>query len=628
MLRNGTNRRRRPARARLALESLETRALMAANILVNANAAAVPSPGAGETEVRIVFEPHTLKGFVQNSGKISALNAFLQNPNAGWTLQTGMTTQAVVPSGVYSTASVWVRIDGTDYDITSTSSKALGVSNVIIADPSGGPLNGTTANDLIIGSLTAGDIIDGKGGEDVIVSRGGNDVITATNGGERIYAGAGDDTIVAAAVQGGKTLQIDGGGGVDSLTLNFNPYYFVSVLNKSKAALDDFLATGSPLFTTSASGTLGVSSIEKADFNVNQDGLHAVTTPAPTLSNPNARVLLVERGITSTAGQATYGTSASEIIVGTNLADVIYGGGGNDLILGRAGDDVITTTGGGERIIAGSGNDTINASIIQGNSMVIDGGPGVDTLNASFNRFYLAALWNSAPGGKAAVKDLIENPTATTVDLNNAHGKLRITDLDDVNYKVNVDNVDYNITKVLPGNTSTPTPSGKTLRFTNMVLMSATTYSDNSPMGTDDLIIGTAGDDTIYGNGGDDLIIGRGGNDTIYGGAGADEIYGNAGNDILDGGTGPNIVYGGLGDDTITFQWNKWHSGELYGGDPDGPGQAGDKLIVQFASQSLKDDYTGAGNVLPNSSPLNIDFTHDDYFVKLKAKGFGSVTSV
>jgi len=55
------------------------------------------------------------------------------------------------------------------------------------------------------------------------------------------------------------------------------------------------------------------------------------------------------------------------------------------------------------------------------------------------------------------------------------------------------------------------------------------------------LVIGTAGNDTLDGGNGKDCVVGLGGNDILFGGNG---------NDILDGGPGFDICFGGNGSDT------------------------------------------------------------------------------
>lgn len=74
-----------------------------------------------------------------------------------------------------------------------------------------------------------------------------------------------------------------------------------------------------------------------------------------------------------------------------------------------------------------------------------------------------------------------------------------------------------------------------------------------------DRIVGTLGDDMIFGDDskggipstGHDWIIGGGGNDTIYGEAGNDIIIGSDGDDFIDGGPGNDVIDGRYGIDTI-----------------------------------------------------------------------------
>jgi|GEM_PF-3116156 len=74
------------------------------------------------------------------------------------------------------------------------------------------------------------------------------------------------------------------------------------------------------------------------------------------------------------------------------------------------------------------------------------------------------------------------------------------------------------------------------------------------------LIFGLGGDDIIDGGNGDDCIVGGDGNDTLYGGNGKDvllggpgddQLYAGNGNDYLDGGEGQDICDGGSGNNTL-----------------------------------------------------------------------------
>ncbi|HYH50647.1 MAG TPA: hypothetical protein VEG38_13960 [Acidimicrobiia bacterium] len=69
---------------------------------------------------------------------------------------------------------------------------------------------------------------------------------------------------------------------------------------------------------------------------------------------------------------------------------------------------------------------------------------------------------------------------------------------------------------------------------------------------TDDVIIGSRGDDTIDGRGGDDTICAGSGADDVRGGDGDDAVFGERGDDTLRGDDGDDIVLGGKGNDNMS----------------------------------------------------------------------------
>ncbi len=104
----------------------------------------------------------------------------------------------------------------------------------------------------------------------------------------------------------------------------------------------------------------------------------------------------------------------------------------------------------------------------------------------------------------------------------------------------------------------------------------------------DDIILGEAGNDQIFGGMGNDLIDGGKGNDlieggdeddTISGGSGSDILRGGDGDDVIDGGLGNDIIEGGLGTDTLSG-----------GGGNDifilKPGDAGDSVETIFCTKN------------------------------------------
>ena len=64
---------------------------------------------------------------------------------------------------------------------------------------------------------------------------------------------------------------------------------------------------------------------------------------------------------------------------------------------------------------------------------------------------------------------------------------------------------------------------------------------------------GNTGNDTLNGNLGEDTLHGGKDNDMIYGGQGNDQLYGDAGNDTLSGDMGVDYLFGGEGNDVFSF---------------------------------------------------------------------------
>ena len=84
-----------------------------------------------------------------------------------------------------------------------------------------------------------------------------------------------------------------------------------------------------------------------------------------------------------------------------------------------------------------------------------------------------------------------------------------------------------------------------------------------------DTIVGSAGDDTIYGyDSASGSLGGLTDGDLLSGGAGNDFIYGGNGADTIDGGADSDLIYGGLGADVINAGAGQ---DQVYGYDFEGP---------------------------------------------------------
>jgi Ca2+-binding RTX toxin-like protein len=78
-------------------------------------------------------------------------------------------------------------------------------------------------------------------------------------------------------------------------------------------------------------------------------------------------------------------------------------------------------------------------------------------------------------------------------------------------------------------------------------------YADHNYSHYGKYIVGTKGDDKLFGGKGNDYLDGRKGNDKLFGDGGNDTLYGGKGDDYLVGGKGDDKIDGGKGDDKIVF---------------------------------------------------------------------------
>jgi Ca2+-binding RTX toxin-like protein len=177
----------------------------------------------------------------------------------------------------------------------------------------------------------------------------------------------------------------------------------------------------------------------------------------------------------------TTGTAGNDVIIGTNGNDIIDGMGGNDVICGAGGDDTIEGGAGNDKIDGGQGADRIAGDIevtfgdvnCPGGSDVILGGDGSDN------------IVGDCRSGQGTITGINGNDQIT---------------------------------------------SGENDTGDALVVGDSATFGNISTIGGSDVITGSQGGDTIYGDnltttpqftasgGGNDRIDGRGGSDWADGG--------------------------------------------------------------------------------------------------------------
>ncbi len=204
--------------------------------------------------------------------------------------------------------------------------------------------------------------------------------------------------------------------------------------------------------------------------------------------------------IGSAADDTIYGHAGNDVLDGGSGDDIFYGGLGDDVVYGGDGVDILFGEDGNDLLFGGTGKDTIYGGI--GNDK-IDGGTGVNYLN-----------------GAAGIDTLSYASMASSAS---------------------IDGVSVYLYAGLGG--ATGQAPDTILNFENVI---GTKFSD--------LIMGSSGNNAIYGGDERDFLYGLGGNDTLFGGSSGDWLYGGDGDDVLHPGTGgSNSILGGTGYDIADY---------------------------------------------------------------------------
>jgi Ca2+-binding RTX toxin-like protein len=247
----------------------------------------------------------------------------------------------------------------------------------------------------------------------------------------------------------------------------------------------------------------------------------------------------------------------------------INGGDGNDTITGSAGDDLINGGRGNDVAFMGAGDDTFVWNPGDG-SDIVEGQAGIDSLlfnGANVNE----NIDLSANGSRVRLSRDVANITmdlngleVINVNLLGGADNLTVNDLSgtgvtDVNVGLSsngagdgsVDTVTVNGTAgddviTATGDSTGVSVAGLPARVNITGAESTDRLVVNALDGND--VVTAAGltpgaiQFTADGGNGDDVLIGSAGNDTLHGGAGDDILIGNGGVDTLDGGTGNNVI--------------------------------------------------------------------------------------
>ncbi|WP_313137435.1 calcium-binding protein [Paracoccus jeotgali] len=266
------------------------------------------------------------------------------------------------------------------------------------------------------------------------------------------------------------------------------------------------------------------------------------------------------------SGRVT-GGAGDDILIGTGASSVLDGGAGDDILIAREG--VVHMRGGAGRDIFVPGHGTKLVTIH-------DFVPGEDMLDLSELAFIRSVaqlrIIPTATGAALIAGPLrIEIITASGTMLSPSFFTEAMFRL--AHYANDIDYADL-VTPPLtspPTSASPPAPPGDGQGYKPGKVpplpapIAQTRYGTDradqiaagagaakiNGMGGDDMIVGSWGDDWLWGGDGDDTIRGGFGSDYMVGGNGDDRLLGQLGDDRLFGGNGNDLMLGGMGDDRM-----------------------------------------------------------------------------
>ena len=361
----------------------------------------------------------------------------------------------------------------------------------VILDLRNGPGEG-----IVLGDLSAGDVLIGTSQDEAFDGRGGDDRILAGDGHDRLFGGAGSDTLEGGA---GNDM-LEGGAGADEL--------------------------------------IGGTGVDAASYAA------------------SATAILVTVGGSGAGGDATGDILRGiENLIGSQGADQLRGDTNDNYIDGQAGNDIITGNGGDDMLFGNAGDDAFVGGV---GADTMDGGDGTDRVSYSTETVgILVTLGGSGAGGQAEgdVFRSVENITAGS-----GNDELRGDDGANLFFGLGGDDLLFggagnddlrggDDNDVLVGGAGADTLNGD-------AGSDRVSYSLSSTGVTIDLSnvrVATGGDAAGDVFNSIERVTGSSGNDDIRGSTGNDTIDGFSGNDTLNGGTGNDALIGGAGTDTFQF---------------------------------------------------------------------------
>jgi Ca2+-binding RTX toxin-like protein len=388
-------------------------------------------------------------------------------------------------------------------------------------------------------------VLDGREGDDVLIGGALGDTLTGGDGLDQLFGGDGADTLNGEAGD-----QLNGDNGDDTLVFTGSAAVAGSSISGG-AGIDTARLTGTSTTIDLAAGTgtvgstaVSFSGLENVIVEGTGGGVRTV------LGNSDANNFSV--GTLATGSVSFGGRGGNDTLTGSAQGDTLTGGDDNDILIGLAGADQLSGDAGDDTLRGGTGSDTLS------------GGTGTDTVDYSTAAGGVTAslttglATSDGDGGAdnfASIENLTGSAFGDSLIGNGANNVLVGGAGNDGLAGAGGDDVLRGGAgvDVLDGGTGVDTVDYSTAAAGVRAQLNTNASTNDGDGGTDTFVgiehlIGSAFNDTLFGDGTGNIL---------RGGAGYDVLLGLGGNDILWGGAGAsNELYGGLGDDLYVLEGN------------------------------------------------------------------------
>ncbi|WP_425806719.1 calcium-binding protein [Desulfitobacterium sp. Sab5] len=447
--------------------------------------------------------------------------------------------------------------DGTSWDISAITSKAVAGVTVSGANNTSDNLKGGIGDDRLYG-YSGDDVLDGSSGNDYLEGGSGNDTYifgrgygsdtvydydSTTGNSDKIQFAEGITAANVSVKRNGSNLELSLNDTADKLIIN-------SYFSYDYYKVEKFVFADGTVWDTGYINSVAVLA-EGSDSNDSIQGLTSDDIMNGYAGNDTlygyAGNDIIDGG---TGNDTLYGGDGNDTLAGSEDDDTLYGEYGDDLLNGGSGDDKLYGYNGSDTMDGGIGNDYLEGGF--GNdTYLFDRGYGQDTINdcdyTNGNMDKITFMEGVAPTDVTIKR----NGSNLELSINNTSDKLTITSYFDSSNYYKVEQIQF------ADGTVWDTAYIKNLVLTtsdgNDIVQGYETDDTINGLGGNDILDGGAGNDNLTGGAGDDIIYGQSGDDTLKGGTGEDKLYGNNGTDTLDGGTGNDYLEGGYGNDTYLF---------------------------------------------------------------------------